>query len=144
MLLLAGAAWNAQTFPDRARIFPQLIAVLALVLCAIELIRQIVRGRAGVGATAEVAERSRTWASQFRLGIPYLTWIGALYLAMYLFGFVAASFVFVALFLRRVASLSWVRSVTSSALLVTLLLVLGRFLHMVWPVGLVERLSGLG
>jgi hypothetical protein len=94
MLLLAGAAWNAQTFPDRARVFPQLIAVLALLLCAVELIRQISRGRAGA-TDAEPAARPRTWAAQFRLGVPYLVWIGALYLAMYTLGFLPASFLFV-------------------------------------------------
>jgi hypothetical protein len=145
MLLLAGAALNAQTFPDRARVFPQLIAALALVLCGIELLRQVVRGRAGaVSVDGEAAERPRTWAAQLRLGIPYLLWIGALYLGMFLVGYLAASFVFVALFLRRVASLSWARSLVSSALLVTVLLTLGRFLHMVWPEGLVQRLTGFG
>jgi hypothetical protein len=145
MVVLAAAAWNAQTFPDRARVFPQLISLVALVLCSIELVRQLAASRARPDALdGEGARVPHTWLAQLRLGAPYLWWIGALYAGIYFVGFLPASFLFLTLFLRRVSSMTWGRSLASSALLATVLIAFGRFLHMVWPEGLLQLLLGLG
>lgn len=160
-LLFAWAAWEAQSFPDRARIFPQIVALAALVLAGAAIVRAVLAWRrardravaAGAGPAAQVREASevrgepggaevsearlppeaRTFVRQLAAGARYLLWIAALYVAIYLAGFVPAAAAFVFLFLVVEARARWYAALGAALILAAGLLVLGAVLNLSWP-----------
>lgn len=143
MLVLIWAAWDASSFPARARVFPQLIAIGAAILGAVEMARLVIARRRGgpeIDAGAGVAERrGRTWAAQAGAGAPYLLWIAGYYAGIGLLGFVPASFLFVSLFLARVAQVRWSMALVASAVLLAVLMAFGQAMSLAWPLGLIAE-----
>jgi hypothetical protein len=143
-LLLFWAGWGAVSFPPRARIFPQTVAFAALGLALIELTRTLIawtRGRTEAMPTPEPTGESKRPAlhEQVVAGAPYVLWIVAYYVGIYLVGFVVASGVFVFLFLNRVGSLRWLAAVGATAPLLAAMLALGTAMNLSWPTGLISN-----
>jgi hypothetical protein len=147
MLVLAWVAWEARSFPPRAREFPELIALAAFALSAFELARLTVvqKRRARERPPEGWPERKeRTWVAQAAAASRFLGWIAVYYMGIQVVGFLVASFAFATLFLVRVAGTGWLVSVASSGALVTVLLVFGRVLRLAWPAGLLAEWTGIG
>jgi hypothetical protein len=147
-LVFAWAGWQAASFPPRARIFPQTVAWAALLLALIEISKSmIVRMRRGAGKTIAQGETEDTGRAALReqlvAGAPYLLWIVAYYVGIYLLGFFVASGVFVLLFLNRVGQVRWPVAVVATAPLLAALFLLGSAMNLSWPGGLLSGALGL-
>lgn len=138
-LSLAWAAWEARTFPPRARIFPQTVALAGLALTLAAVLRELVAAR-----RTEPRDGSppRPFLRHLRAAAPYLGWIGAYYLGIWLVGFPAASGLFVFLFLLRVAGLPRTRAVGAAVAVVAVLLALAMVLNLAWPEAVLVRWLG--
>jgi hypothetical protein len=146
--VLAWTAWEAQGFASRARIFPQVVALLALFLCMVEAIRLLLAERSeveGEGKETPGAEdvRYALLRERFFGVVPYIASIVAYYAAIFLFGFPAASFLFVLAFLRLAGEVRWLTALGASAAVLGILLVFSRALNVLWPEGLLPGLLGI-
>ena len=150
IVLLLWMVWEARTFPERARIFPQLIASFGLLLACAELVRTIVVHRRALRRAHDAAEAIEangtglTWMAQFVAGIPYLLWVLGYYVAIYLIGFLAASFAFVMAFLVTVARMRWYTAAAATAVFSGLLMLFGFSFRLTWPRGALFTLLGVG
>ena len=103
LLLLAGFAyvvWASQNFMLGARLFPQYIGTAGIILCVLELLRQIVRrGREIVSdepntADLVVEEEEQTPAGYWR-AMKFFGWVLFYYGLIFLVGFTLATVIFV-------------------------------------------------
>lgn len=145
-LVFSWAGWEALSFPSRARIFPQTVAFAALALALIEVARTLIawrRGRTQAMPPAEQKGRGESKRStlheQVVAGAPYVLWIAAYYMGIYLVGFVVASGVFVFLFLTRVGRVRWLAAVGATAPLLAAMLAVGTAMNLSWPTGLISN-----
>lgn len=129
-LVLLFAAVTAAGFPDRARLFPQLVAVAGLLLVGIELARLL--WRRFVHLEGDNAD-ARSVFAELRAGAPYVLWLIGYYAAIWLVGFFLASLAFLMLFLTLVARLRPLRTLLVVLPLAVLLLVLQYALDVRWP-----------
>ena len=129
-LLFAAAAWTAQSFPPRARIFPQVVAVGGFLLGLLAA----ARGFAGKGTLME--ERPGHFLGHLRKAAPFLMWLMAYYVGIYLVGLLLASGLFVAAFLAREGRVRPYRAMIGGALMSGFLLLIGNVVGLDWPVGL--------
>jgi hypothetical protein len=135
-LVLLYAAVAAAGFPDRARIFPQLVAVAGLVSVAIELARM--GWRRFVRLEDDVAGQPAALAS-VRAGASYVAWLLVYYVVIWVLGFLLASAIFVMLFLVLVARVPAGRALLAGVAVAGALLLLHRTLDVRWPEGRLER-----
>lgn len=154
--LFAWAAWEASGFPGRARVFPQFSSLAGLAATVGALIRTLgEEGEASTGpeasrpdeperARAETeaaeesgpgADRARSFAGQVGAALPYLLWLGLLYLGVYLIGLTAASGLFLLHFLRYPGELPWSRAAAGAAGAMGVLLLLAYFVNLSLPGG---------
>lgn len=138
--LFGWVAIHAQGFHRTARIFPQVVAIAMLVLALIELVSYGLgawrEARHGVGPKGPVEEDGPSlWDGMRQVG-PYIVWILAYFLGIYLVGFVVASGVFVALSLMTMGRMRWYAAIGSTAVLIAGLLVLANALTLQWPAGI--------
>jgi asparagine N-glycosylation enzyme membrane subunit Stt3 len=143
-LVFSWAGWEAVSFPPRARIFPQTVAFAALALALIEIARTLIarrRGRAEAMPTAEQKGESKrpTLHEQVVAGAPYVLWIAAYYVGIYLVGFLVASGMFVFLFLNRVGRVRWLAALGATAPLLAAMLAIGAAMNLSWPTGLISN-----
>lgn len=136
-VLFAWAAVEASSFPDRARIFPQVTAGAALLLTVLALIRDL---RAG---DEEEGYRGTPFHRTLRSGARFLLWIGAYYLGLWLAGFLPATIVFVPSFLAVEGDVHPLRAVLATVPLLGVLLLLRWVLDLAWPEGVAGPIPGL-
>ena len=147
-LLFTLAAWNAGTFPMRARVFPQVVACAAIVLVVAELVRMFIARHRAVSVRDLHPEENLAagerpaFTDQFVAGLPYLLWIGGFYLLIFVAGFLVASGVFVFFFLTFVGKMRWYAAVGTAVALILALLFLQRTMSLTWPAGLLEAWLG--
>lgn len=110
-LVFAWAAWEARTFPDRARIFPQVAAGGAVLLTLFALVREWRAGEEweGYDGTPFVAVVGEA--------VPYLLWIGGYFVALWLLGFTVGTTLFVLGFLRVRDGMGWLGAAAGTAAL---------------------------
>jgi hypothetical protein len=120
--------WQSWDMRWAARVFPQSIGVLGATVAVIEVVRTALRGQREdlepavlPGAVAEA--------------LPYLVWFVAYYGAIYLFGFLAATSVFVFAFTAIHAGVRWYVSFALAFGLIGLILAFGLVLDLRWPTG---------
>jgi hypothetical protein len=151
--VLLWAAVAAGGFPDRARIFPQVVSVAALLIVALEIGRMVwsrrkerrdERREETVAGEPPGRAPTASLLAQVRSGAPYLAWFAAYYASIALLGFPAASALFVFAFLGRVARVPLARAAAGALAVVALLLVLHGVLDVRWPAGLLGELTGVG
>ncbi len=119
-VVFAFAVWGVADVPWRARIFPQTVAVIGLIVTALALLA------ANRGAQPEDPtdkERAlRAW--------PYIVWAAGYLAGIAVVGLPAASAVWVALFLRREDKMAWHFAVASGAVAAVVLMALGSIARM--------------
>ncbi|HEY8417908.1 MAG TPA: tripartite tricarboxylate transporter TctB family protein [Limnochordales bacterium] len=137
--VFAYVAITSQGFVRTARIFPQVIATAMLILTIAEIIsywRAVQReAREGEGPHGPVEEPGPSLTDGFKEVWPYLIWIGAYFVAIYLVGFVVASAVFVALSVWLMGRMRWYWAFGSTAVLIVGLMVMAQALSLSWPMG---------
>lgn len=132
----AGAAWHAQTFPMRARVFPQFVAILGFIFSVVSVGRIAVAVR--LGASLPGQDGGGTLTEQAKLLRPFFLWIAGYYVAIFLAGFIAASAIFLIAFLTVNRALRWPAAVASTTVVVVFLLFLGNMMNVVWPTGILS------
>lgn len=137
-LLFLGVAWHARTFPDRSRIFPQVVAAAAFLLSVLAVVRD---ARAGV---RKEVHGGTPFTARLRSALPYLLWIGGYYAALGLLGFPVATGLFVLAFLRTEGEMAWWKAALGAAVLVGVLSLLWWTLELRWPEGLLVGWTGTG
>lgn len=124
-------------FPRGARLFPQTISVIALILAVLSIANNLLHRTSNQLAKSEEPDTADlTSDASVNEVWPYLAWISGAYLAMYVLGFFLASGLFCLFFLRSVACMSWAGNIAMTALCLTTLAVLGVGLNINWPEGL--------
>ena len=130
--VFAYAAWESQAFPRIAQIHPEIVSLVALVLCVIEAVRLF----RGWFSGARGAALAPTFIPQLRAGMPYVAWIAAYYAAIYFVGFLIASGVFTFLFLRFIGRASWHGAFLVGLALTVFLVLFGNIMQLHWIEGL--------
>jgi hypothetical protein len=155
ILVFAWIAWESLSFPPRARIFPQLVALIALALSGLELVRMWwpyrPREREKTEANRREGDtRPRSAAvvlpplrDRFRAVVPFIAWVGLYYVAILLLGFPFASFLFVVTFLRWVAEVRWSAALLGGAAVLGFLFLLAVSLNVTWPMGIIPESLGV-
>jgi len=138
-LLFTWVAWEANSFPDRARIFPQTIALLGLAVAVVKFV--LLAHRDDVDPDLEnTADREpemiTTVGEEWRRARPFLLSFAAYAAGIGLLGFLPASGIFVLLFLRRFDRMGWRTALPSAALFILLLFGLTRLIGLELPEGL--------
>lgn len=122
---------TAMTYPFTARLMPQVVAIAALILLAVEFVLTMRRSQR---QTPE--ERGEPLVGdKLRRTAPYLVWIMALYVATALVGLVVSAAVFTVAFSRFVGKMRWWSSLLGTAILVGFLLGMAAAFNLDWPVG---------
>lgn len=137
------ALYMAAGYPFNARLMPQVVAIAVLGLLGVEGVLTVRRFRAarGTGAAASQGEHvgdtgnEPLWGAKFRRTAPYLAWLVALYVGIYLIGLMASAALFTAAFCRMVGKMGWLATLIGTALLMAALFGLTEAFNMRWPVG---------
>lgn len=148
------AAWEARSFPVRARVFPQVIATGAFLLGVFEVIRSVRAMRRSnqaaepEGATGTAAV-PHAFVNHFRAGVPYILWILGYYAGIAVFGFYLASGAFITLFLVRYGRVRWYIAAAAVIPVWAFLLVLSFSMNIMLPASPIEtwlstRIPGVG
>ena len=120
----AFAIWSVVDLPWRARIFPQTVAGIGLIVTGVTW---LVAWRA---AQPEEARRDEATGEKPARTWPYLVWAGAYLLGIAVAGIPVASAVWVALFLRREDNMPWHFAVAAGAAAAVVLVALGSIARM--------------
>ena len=138
--LFAYVAIASQGFVRTARVFPQVIGTAMLILTVVEIVsywRAVRReAREGEGPRGPVEEPGPSVAEGLRQTWPYILWIIAYFVLIYLVGFVVASAVFVALSVWLIGRLEWYWAFGSTVVLIAGLLIMAQALSLEWPTGI--------
>ena len=130
-VVFAFAVWGVVDLPWRARIFPQTVAVIGLIVTALALLAAS-RGAQPDDATEPSAEDAPAPApkGQALRAWPYMVWAAGYLAGIAAVGLPAASAVWVALFLRREDKMAWHFAVASGAVAAVVLVALGSIARM--------------
>ncbi|MEM7343561.1 MAG: tripartite tricarboxylate transporter TctB family protein, partial [Chloroflexota bacterium] len=119
LLFFGWAAWDSLDFPDKAQTYPRTVAFAAVLITLIELVSYLWSSR---GEQADSAAEANSVSIHFFKILPYLIWLGAFYLTIYVIGIVAAAGIFVFLFLLREGKMSWYFALLSGLIVIAFLL----------------------
>lgn len=137
------ALYVAAGYPFNARLMPQVVAIAVLALLSVEGVLTLRRFRAARSSGAETSEGEHVgdtgneplWGAKLRRTAPYLAWLAALYVGIYLIGLMASAALFTAAFCRLVGKMGWLATLIGVALLMAALFGLTEAFNMRWPVG---------
>lgn len=134
------ALFMAAGYPFNARLMPQVVSAAVIFLLIVEGVLTIRRFRAShsVDDTKVSGEHVGTepiWGAKFRRTAPYLAWLAALYLGIYLIGLIASAAIFTVAFCRLVGKMRWFATLIGTVLLMAALFGLAEAFNMHWPVG---------
>ncbi len=141
LLLFGWAFWSSLDFPGQAQTYPRTVAGAAALITLAELLAYIVNWRKG--ALPEVAEEN-TLTARFMTILPYLAWLLAYYVVIYVIGMVAASGLFVFLFLYREGEVKWYYALLAGVFIVLFLIQMEDVMSLRWPDSLVDPIELLG
>ena len=120
----AFAIWSVTDLPWRARIFPQTVAGIGLIVTSVAWLvaRRVAPPQEAPADETTEEKPARTW--------PYLAWAGAYLLGVAAVGIPVASAVWVALFLKREDNMRWHFAVAAGAAAAVVLVALGSIARM--------------
>ena len=127
--VFAFAVWGVVDVPWRARIFPQTVAVIGLIVTALAALAAR-RGAQRAHPTEPSAGDIRARREQSLSVWPYIVWAAGYLAGIAVVGLPVASAVWVALFLRREDKMAWHFAVASGAVAAVVLMALGSIARM--------------
>ena len=110
LVLFTWVIWEARDWQIKARLFPWLIGIPALVLAFIQLFLELTGRGTGRGLDMSIEGPSVEPAVERRRTVAIALWILGFFLALYLLGFPVAVPLFIFLYLKADASEKWVTS----------------------------------
>ncbi len=128
-VVFAFAVWGVVDVPWRARIFPQTVAVIGLIVTVLAWL-SVSRATRPEDATERSAEDAPAPKEQAVSAWPYIVWAGGYLAGIALVGLPVASAVWVALFLRREDKMAWHFAVAAGAVAAVVLVALGSIARM--------------
>lgn len=137
-ILFFWVAWEARNFPERARIFPQSIALLGFSVIVVKMALLLRKDDvdADVAASEGLEDGSATTiGEEWRRAVPFLGAFTAYAVGIAIVGFLPASFLFVLLFLRLFDRMGWMKSAASAILFTLVLLFLAYSMGLELPEG---------
>lgn len=137
------ALFMSTGYPFNARLMPQVVSIAVIFLLIVEAVLTIRRFRAShsVDDTKVSDEHvgkagiEPIWGAKLHRTAPYLAWLAALYLGIYLFGLIASAAIFTVAFCRLVGKMRWLATLIGTTLLMAALFGLAEAFNMRWPVG---------
>jgi hypothetical protein len=127
--VFAFAVWGVVDLPWRARIFPQTVAVIGLIVTALALLAAS-RGAQPEDATEPFAGDAPAPKERTLPSWPYLVWAGGYLVGVAAVGLPVASAVWVAVFLRREDGMDWHFAAAAGAVAAGVLVALGTIARM--------------
>ena len=120
----AFAIWSVTDLPWRARIFPQTVAGIGLIVTCVAWLVARHAAPPEEASTDEATEKKpvRTW--------PYLVWAGGYLLGIAMVGMPVAGAVWVALFLKREDKMAWHFAVAAGGAAAVVMVALGSIARM--------------
>ena len=140
LLLFLWAGWDSLDFPDKAQTYPRTVAFAAAFIAVVELIAYSIGMRSQTSNASEVS----TLGTQFVKILPYLVWILAFYATIYVIGIIAASGLFVCLFLIREGKAPWYYAIGAGIVVIFFLITIEDVMSLKWPRSLIDPLDLLG
>ncbi|MEM7536586.1 MAG: tripartite tricarboxylate transporter TctB family protein [Chloroflexota bacterium] len=140
LLLFLWAGWDSLDFPDKAQTYPRTVAFAAAFIAVVELIAYGISMRSQTSGASEVS----TLGTQFVKILPYLIWILAFYATIYVIGIIAASGLFVCLFLIREGNVPWYYAIGAGIVVIFFLITIEDVMSLKWPRSLIDPLELLG
>ena len=133
-LLFFWMAWEARNFPERARIFPQTIALLGFSVIVVKM--SLLLRKDDVAAADGLEDGSATTiGEEWRRAVPFLGAFTAYSVGIAIIGFLPASFLFVLFFLRLFDRMGWMKSAASAILFTLVLLFIAHSMGLELPEG---------
>ena len=143
LLILLGVfawmAWESLGFASQAQTYPRLMATAAVILTLVELISYIISSR-----SEEDVPLSQTLSGRFGGILPYLLWLLAYFAVIYVVGMVAASGLFVGLFLLREGEVKWYYAILAGLIVIGFLILMEDVMSLRWPRSIVDPIELLG
>lgn len=137
--VVAAALIAAADYSFTARLMPQVVATVILVLLVAEALLTIRRQRRVDGESPEGAGEP-VMGGKWKRTAPYLAWLLGLYAAIALLGLLPAAALFTLSFSRGVGRMSWWAALLGAAILTGAVFGLGEVFNLDWPQGyLVNR-----
>jgi len=148
LLLFVYVAVESHSFATAARLFPQAVAYVGILLTALALWR-VIRPRATAATGREQQFSGDLPAELDHEGnashpLPYLVWTIAYFALIALAGFFPATAAFVAAFLITRPGVTWVQALLWTGGVLVMAYGMGLLLQLRWPGGLVMRMLGNG
>ena len=138
LLFFAWATWQSLSFPEKAQTYPRTVAFVAVLITLVEL------GSYLWSVREQKSDEEATLTAKFIKILPYLLWLLACYAAIYVIGMVAASGLFVFLFLFREGKVPWYYALLSGVIVIAFLLIIQDVMGLKWPDSIVDPLALLG
>ena len=148
LMLFVYVAVEARSFATAARLFPQTVSYVGIVLTVLALWR-VVRPRATETTAREPQFSGDLPAELEHEGsaghpLPYLVWTIAYFALIALVGFFPATAMFVATFLITRPGVAWLEALLWTGGVLVMAYGMGLLLQLRWPGGLVMRMLGNG
>lgn len=124
---------EAASFKKLAKYFPFYISIIALVMLAIEIIRQIINFK-------KSSESGEVMHPNIKGVIKYTFYLIIYVGLVYLIGIVLASLIYVFVFLYFIAQMKWWQASLTVVILLVFIVQLGKFMNLHWPKSLFSLL----
>lgn len=141
LALFGYAFWGSLDFPGQAQTYPRTVAGAAVLITLAELIAYLVNWYRD--NLPDVADEDTLTARVMGI-LPYLGWLLAYYIVIYVIGMVAASGLFVFLFLYREGQVKWYYALLAGVFIVLFLIQMEDVMSLRWPDSIVDPIEMLG
>jgi hypothetical protein len=134
-ILFSLMAWEALSFKELARFFPQYIAIGAAVLSLFDIFFKIKK-------LQKIKQENEPLHGNLAAVMKYILWIFGYLIMIYLVGLVLATIIFLAGFLMVEAKLSLVKTGLSVGVVIILIMFFGDVMKLYWPRSLLASFLG--
>ena len=141
LALFGWALWSSLEFPGQAQTYPRTVAGAAVIITMIELVSYIVSW--SNETLTEVAPEN-TLTARFMTILPFLVWLAAYYVVIYVIGMVAASGLFVFLFLYREGKVKWYYALLARVFIILFLVQMEDVMSLRWPDSIIDPIEMMG
>jgi hypothetical protein len=134
-LVFSWMAWEAHSFKELARFFPQYIAIGAAILSLIDIflkIRKLLKDK----------QENAPLHENLAAVVKYILWIISYLIMIYLVGLVLATSIFLAVFLMVEAKLGLIKTGISVGIVIIVIMVFGDVMKLYWPRNLLAGFLG--